>query len=43
MPLMKILKIPNNGTARVSLSFYNNKEDIDKLIEALIKINEKFR
>lgn len=30
-----------NNTVRVSLYFYNNKEDIDKLIEALSKSNIK--
>ncbi|MCF7872005.1 aminotransferase class V-fold PLP-dependent enzyme [Candidatus Woesearchaeota archaeon] len=32
-PLMNSLKIP--GTARISISFYNDKKDVDKLIEAI--------
>ena len=40
MPLMKVLGI--GGTARVSLAFYNTFEDIDKLVECLNKIKEKF-
>lgn len=40
MPLMGKLGIP--GTCRISFSIYNEKEDIDKLVNALIKINEKF-
>jgi cysteine desulfurase / selenocysteine lyase len=42
MPLMKALKIKENGTARVSLHIYNIKEDVDKLVRALNKINRKF-
>lgn len=41
MPLMKKLNVP--GTCRVSLSIFNTKEDIDKLIEALKKCQEIFR
>lgn len=37
-PIMKQLKI--KGTIRVSLAFYNTKEDIDKLIKALKKALE---
>ncbi len=40
MPLMKKLKVP--GTARISFCFYNTFEEIDKLVKALKKINEKF-
>ena len=40
MPLMKKLGI--SGTARVSFYFYNTKEDIDKLINALKEINKRF-
>lgn len=36
MPLMKVLG--TNGTARISLSFYNTKEEIDKAIEMLKKL-----
>lgn len=39
-PLLRSLKI--NSTARISLYFYNTKEDIDKLVISLKKINEKF-
>ena len=42
MPLMKSLKIPQNGTARISFYFYNSFEDIDKLIESLKKIIKRF-
>ncbi|MEK6871960.1 MAG: cysteine desulfurase [Nanoarchaeota archaeon] len=41
MPLMKKLGI--SGTARISFSFYNTKEDIDKLFEGLKKVQEVFR
>lgn len=47
MPLMKILKA--NGTARISFQIYNSKEDINKLVGALQKIqnpeekNQEFR
>jgi cysteine desulfurase/selenocysteine lyase len=33
MPVMEFFKIP--GTARASLAFYNNKQDIDQLIEGI--------
>jgi cysteine desulfurase/selenocysteine lyase len=38
-PLMNRLNLPN-GTARISFSFYNTKEEIDLFIESLIKIME---
>ena len=41
MPLMKKLGI--SGTCRVSLSIYNTKEDIDKLINGLKKTQEIFK
>lgn len=41
MPLMSKLKIP--GTCRISFGVYNLKEDIDKLISALKKVNEVFK
>ncbi|MAG07663.1 cysteine desulfurase [Candidatus Pacearchaeota archaeon] len=41
MPLMKKLGIA--GTARISLSIYNTKQDIDKLIKALKKAQEIFK
>ncbi len=40
MPLMKKLGI--SGTCRISFYLYNTFEDIDKLVEALKKIQEKF-
>ena len=33
MPVMDFFGVP--GTARASLAFYNNREDIDQLIDAL--------
>ena len=41
MPLMKSLNIP--GTCRISISIYNNKEDIDKLIQGIKKVKEVFK
>jgi len=41
MPLMKKLGI--TGTCRASLSIYNTKEDIDKLVEGLKKVQEVFK
>jgi cysteine desulfurase / selenocysteine lyase len=41
MPLMNVLGI--HGTARASLSFYNSREDIDKLKSALLKAREVFK
>ncbi|MFH1298184.1 MAG: cysteine desulfurase [Bacteroidota bacterium] len=38
MPLMEYLKIP--GTIRASFAFYNTKEEIDRLVEAVIKAKE---
>ncbi|MEK6874046.1 MAG: SufS family cysteine desulfurase [Nanoarchaeota archaeon] len=40
MPLMNKMKI--SGTCRISLSIYNTKEDIDKLIQGLKKVKEVF-
>ena len=40
MPLMK--KLGLNGTIRVSFYIYNTFEDIDKFVEAVKKIKEKF-
>ncbi len=40
MPLMKKLGI--SGTCRASFCFYNTFEDVDKLIEGLKKVKEKF-
>jgi cysteine desulfurase / selenocysteine lyase len=39
-PLMKFLCVP--ATCRASFSIYNNKEDIDQLYRALIKVKEIF-
>ena len=39
-PLMKFLCVP--ATCRASLSIYNNKEDIDQLYNALIKVKTFF-
>lgn len=39
-PLMKRLNVP--ATARASLSIYNTKEDVDKLVSALNKMVELF-
>ncbi len=40
-PVMKRFDVP--ATARASLSFYNTKEDIDALVDALHKVIEVFR
>ena len=40
-PVMEHFRIP--ATARASLAFYNTKEEIDKLVEALLKAREVFR
>ncbi len=40
MPLMKRLRL--HGTIRISLYFYNTFEDIDKLVEGIKKVEEKF-
>ena len=41
MPVMDYFEI--SGTARASLALYNNKEDIDRLVESLGKAQELFR
>jgi cysteine desulfurase/selenocysteine lyase len=41
MPLMKTFNVP--AVARVSISFYNTKEDIDQLINGLKKVIEVFK
>lgn len=38
MPLMDFLNVP--GTVRASFAFYNTKEEIDKLYEAILKVKE---
>ena len=40
MPVMEFFGVP--GTARASLAFYNNREDIDRLCAALVKARELF-
>ncbi|MEJ5351332.1 MAG: cysteine desulfurase [Melioribacteraceae bacterium] len=39
-PIMRRFNIP--ATARASFSFYNTKEEIDKLVESLIKVKQMF-
>jgi cysteine desulfurase / selenocysteine lyase len=41
MPVMEHFHIP--ATARASLAFYNTREDIDALVQALGKVREVFR
>ena len=40
-PLLRFMGL--DSTCRASISIYSNKDDIDKLIEALKKIYEKFK
>lgn len=40
-PLMKVLKIP--AAARISFHIYNTKEEIDKLVPAILKAKKTFR
>lgn len=40
MPVMSFYGVP--GTARASLALYNNREDIDRLVEAVKKARELF-
>ena len=40
MPVMDYFEIP--GTARASLAVYNNREDIDRLVQSLVKATEIF-
>ncbi len=40
-PLLRFLGI--SATCRASFYFYNTKEDVDRLVEALKKVHEKFR
>ncbi len=40
MPVMEFFGIP--ATARASLAFYNTRDDIDRLVEALGKVKEVF-
>lgn len=39
-PIMQRFNVP--ATARASFSFYNTKEEIDKLVESLIKVKQMF-
>ncbi len=39
-PLMKFFKVP--ATCRASFSIYNNKDDIDQLYQALLKVKKLF-
>ncbi len=41
MPVMEHFRIP--ATARASLAFYNTRDDIDALVQALEKVREIFR
>lgn len=41
MPLMEFYNIP--GTARVSISFYNTKKDINKLVNSIIEAKKIFK
>ena len=40
MPVMEYFAIP--GTARASLALYNNTDDVDRLVEALLKAKQIF-
>ncbi len=40
MPLMKRFNVP--ATARASLAFYNTQEELDKLVQAVVKAKEVF-
>ena len=42
MPLMNVLGV-KGGVCRISFSFYNTFEDVDKLIKSLKKVKEKFK
>jgi cysteine desulfurase/selenocysteine lyase len=41
MPVMDFYKVP--ATARASFSFYNTREEVDRLIAAVKKAQEMFR
>ena len=38
MPLMESLSIP--GTVRASFALYNSREDVDRLVSAVVKANQ---
>ena len=40
MPVMQFFSVP--GTARASLALYNNRDDVDRLVESLRKVKEMF-
>lgn len=40
-PVMDYLQLP--GTIRASFAFYNTKEEVDRLVEALLKVKEMFQ
>ncbi len=40
MPVMEFFGVP--GTARASLALYNNQDDIDQLLEAVVKARQIF-
>lgn len=42
IPLMKSIKADHGGTVRASFYFYNTKEEVDKLVNALNRIAERF-
>jgi len=39
-PLMEVLRI--NGTLRASMAFYNTRQEVDRLIEAIHKVKTLF-
>jgi cysteine desulfurase/selenocysteine lyase len=40
MPVMEFFDVP--GTARASLAFYNNREDVDQLIDGISVATKMF-
>jgi cysteine desulfurase/selenocysteine lyase len=40
MPVMEFYGVP--ATARASLAFYNTRDDIDRLVDALVTVKEVF-
>ncbi len=42
-PLHKFLKVPNNQSVRASLSIFNTEEDVDRLIDGIVRAKEAFR
>jgi cysteine desulfurase/selenocysteine lyase len=40
-PVMDYLQLP--GTIRASFAFYNTREEVDRLVEALLKVKEMFQ